>query len=214
VQISIAVVCICGLHNQHIPLVADRDESFIIELSVRNEFKNAYSAVAVSTDQFTLHYLTDCKSRACYMMDITPRQIVAMFRAGYLEEILHSRAIWICASCYACRVRCPSGILVTDMMYALKRIGISRNIYPPGFPAYSLSRSFISNIYKYGRNFEMGLAIKYLLSSAPTKLLSSASFGLAMIRRGRISMKPTTIKKVNEVRAIIDRARQLEAEGA
>jgi heterodisulfide reductase subunit C len=149
-----------------------------------------------------------------YLMDITPRQIVALFRAGYLEEILNSRAIWICASCYACRVRCPQGILVTDMMYALKRIGISRGIYPPGFPAYSLSRSFISNIYKYGRNFEMGLAIKYLLSSAPKKLLSSASFGLAMVRKGRISMKPTTIKKIHEVRAIIDRARQLEAEGA
>ena len=149
-----------------------------------------------------------------YLMDITPRQIVALFRAGYIEEVLHSRAIWICASCYSCRVRCPSGIYVTDMMYALKRIAISRKIYPPKFPVYALSQSFISNIYKYGRNFELGLAIKYLLKAAPGKLLGNASFGLTMIRKGRISVKPTTIKRIREVRAIIDRANQLELEGA
>lgn len=149
-----------------------------------------------------------------YLMDITPRQIVALFRAGYLEEILHSRAIWICASCYACRVRCPTGIYVTDMMYALKRIAISRRIYPPKFPVYALSQAFISNIYKYGRNFEMGLAIKYLLKASPLKLMSNAAFGLTMIRKGRISIRPTTIKRIHEVRAIIDRANQLEAEGA
>ena len=31
-----------------------------------------------------------------YAMDISPRQLVALFRAGFLEEILRSRSIWIC----------------------------------------------------------------------------------------------------------------------
>ncbi len=148
-----------------------------------------------------------------YMMDITPRETVALFRAGHLEEILHSRAIWICASCYSCRVRCPSGILVTDLMYALKRLAMEKKIYPPKFPVYALSKAFISNIYKYGRNYEMGLAIKYFLKAAPQKLFASAGFGLAMVRKGRISVKPTSIKKIKDVRAIIDRAKQLKMEG-
>jgi len=149
-----------------------------------------------------------------YMMDITPRETVALFRAGHLEDILHSRTIWICASCYACRVRCPSGILVTDMMYALKRLAMKTKIYPRKFPVHALAGAFMSNVYKYGRNYEIGLAVKYFLRAAPKKLLSSASFGLAMIRRGRISVRPKSIKKIHEVRAIIDRAYQLQREGA
>lgn len=149
-----------------------------------------------------------------YIMDITPRQIVALFRAGHLEEILNSRTIWICASCYQCRVRCPSGILVTDLMYALKRLAMDMKIYPPKFPVHALSAAFISNVYKYGRNFEMGLGIKYLLRTDPQKFFANMSWGLAMIRRGRLSIRPYTIRKINDIRAIIDKAKQLEIEDA
>jgi quinone-modifying oxidoreductase, subunit QmoC len=143
-------------------------------------------------------------------MDITPRETVAMFRAGMVEEILQSRTIWICASCYSCRVRCPSGVLVTDLLYALKRLAIDRKIFPSNYPVYALSGAFIDNVYKYGRNFELGLGLKYFLSTHPTKLLASAPFGLAMMRRGRMAIRPTKIKRIGEVRAIIDRAKQLE----
>jgi len=95
----------------------------------------------------------------------------------------------------------------------LKRLAMDKKIYPPKFPVHALSQAFISNVYKYGRNFEMGLAVKYFLKAAPQKLLASAGFGLAMVRKGRISIKPTSIKKVKELRAIIDRANQLEMEG-
>jgi heterodisulfide reductase subunit C len=145
-----------------------------------------------------------------YMMDITPREIVALFRAGQIEKILHSRTIWICASCYSCRVRCPQGILVTDLLYALKRLAMEKKIYPAHFPVYALSQAFVKNIYQYGRNFELGLGIRYLLKAAPTKLFSSAGFGLAMMKRGRLGIAPHTIKKIEEVRAIIDRANKIE----
>jgi heterodisulfide reductase subunit C len=145
-----------------------------------------------------------------YMMDNTPRQNVALLRAGRLEDILQSRSIWLCASCYSCTVRCPSEIKVTDMMYALKRLAMDKKIYPDNFPVYALSKAFIDNIYSYGRNYELGLGIKYLLKSSPMKLLGSAGFGMAMMSRGRLGVLPKSIKKVNEVRAIIDRAKQLE----
>jgi heterodisulfide reductase subunit C len=144
-----------------------------------------------------------------YMMDNTPRQNVALVRAGLVEEVLQSRSIWLCASCYSCTVRCPAGIKVTDMMYALKRLAMEKKIYPENFPVYALSNAFTDNIYKYGRNYELGLGIKYLLKASPTKLLSSAGFGLAMMSRGRLGVLPKSIKKVSEVRAIINRAKQL-----
>jgi heterodisulfide reductase subunit C len=144
-----------------------------------------------------------------YMMDTTPRQNVALFRAGRIEDILQSRSIWLCASCYSCTVRCPADIRITDMMYALKRLAMEKKIYPDKFPVYALSAAFIDNVYKYGRNYEMGLGIRYLLKVSPMKLFASAGFGMAMMSRGRLGVLPKTIKKVSEVRAIIDRAKQL-----
>ena len=61
-----------------------------------------------------------------YAMDISPRGVMALFRAGDIESILRSRTIWVCASCYVCTTRCPSGIKITDILYALKRIAIEK----------------------------------------------------------------------------------------
>lgn len=145
-----------------------------------------------------------------YTMDITPRETVALFRAGHLEDILQSRTIWICASCYSCTVRCPVGIRVTDTLYALKRLAMDKKIYPDNFPVHALSKGFIANLYKYGRNFELGLGASYFLKTNPMKALGQAGFGMAMMSHGRLSLRPHTIKKIHEVRAIIDRANQME----
>jgi quinone-modifying oxidoreductase subunit QmoC len=144
-----------------------------------------------------------------FAMDITPRETVALFRAGMLEEILRSRTIWICTSCYSCTVRCPVGIRVTDSLYALKRTAIHHKILPANSPVPTLSTAFISSIRKYGRNYELGLGIKYYLRSSIFKLISSIGFGLKMIRLGRLGLLPNKIKRINEVRAIIDKANQM-----
>jgi quinone-modifying oxidoreductase, subunit QmoC len=144
-----------------------------------------------------------------YAMDITPRQTIALFRAGKIEDILHSRTIWICASCYSCTVRCPVGIKVTDTLYALKRTAMSRKIYPEKFPVHVLSKAFIDYVYKYGRNYEIGLVVRFLLKSNFVKLFTMGGMGLAMMRRGRLGMLPGKIKRINEVQAIIKRANQL-----
>jgi heterodisulfide reductase subunit C len=145
-----------------------------------------------------------------YAMDVTPRAVVALFRAGMIEDILRSRTIWLCASCYSCTVRCPVGIQVTDTLYALKRLAIDRKIYPDKFPVHALSQAFIDNIYKYGRNFELGLGARYFMKANPGKLMQNARLGLAMISKGRMSLRPHRIQHVHEVRAIIDKARTLE----
>jgi heterodisulfide reductase subunit C len=143
-----------------------------------------------------------------HAMDITPRQIVALFRAGYLEDILRSRALWICASCYACTVRCPVGIRVTDNLYALKRVADKMGVFPKKFPVHALSEAFVGNVRQYGRNWELWLGLKYYLSTRPLKLFSPSlqRFALDMFMRKRLAMLPTRIRRVSEVRAIIDKA--------
>jgi heterodisulfide reductase subunit C len=145
-----------------------------------------------------------------YAMDISPRQIIALFRAGHIEEILSSRAIWLCASCYSCTVRCPSGIKITDTLYALKRLAMEKEIYPRRFPVHSLSEAFANNVYRYGRNYELGLGIRYLLSTDIVKLFSNIGYGLMMIKRGRLAIIPKKLKRISQIRAIIEKANQFE----
>ncbi len=47
-------------------------------------------------------------------MDHTPRELIAMARAGMRKEVLSSNSMWLCLSCYLCTVRCPRGIESTD----------------------------------------------------------------------------------------------------
>lgn len=144
-----------------------------------------------------------------HAMDLSPRQVVAMFRAGHMEEILQSRTIWLCASCYSCTVRCPAEIRVTDTMYALKRIAMDKRIYPGRkFPVHVLSRTFVNNIYRYGRNYELGLGIAYFARTRLGQFFGNAGLGWSLIRRGRMGLLPKKLKRVHDIRAIINKANE------
>lgn len=143
-----------------------------------------------------------------YAMDLTPRNVIGLFRAGRMEEVVRSQAIWLCASCYSCTVRCPMQIRVTDTMYAFKRVAMERGLYPKRFAVPALSRTFTNTIQKYGRNFELGLAVHYYLRAKLSKVIAESGIGWALVRRGRLRLFPKRIKRVHEVRAIVNRANQ------
>ncbi|MDZ7368376.1 MAG: 4Fe-4S dicluster domain-containing protein [candidate division KSB1 bacterium] len=141
-----------------------------------------------------------------YAMDFSPRQVVALFRAGAIETLLRSRTIWVCASCYHCTVRCPAEIKITDLLYALKRIAIERKIFPHKFPVYMLSESFVDMVKTYGRNHELGLLRKYFLRTRPGVLLRRMGEGLALWRRKRLSFGAEKIKGIDGLRRMIKKA--------
>jgi heterodisulfide reductase subunit C len=146
-----------------------------------------------------------------YTMDIPPREIIALFRAGDLGSIFNSRTIWICASCYACTVRCPMGIKVTDILYALKRMAIEKDLFPGKLPVYALSKSFVAMTNLFGRGYEVGLLVLYYLKTRqPLKLISMVPFGLRMFRKGRIGLFPKAIKRKKELARILKEAEIME----
>lgn len=145
-----------------------------------------------------------------YAMDISPREVIALFRAGDMETLLHSKAIWVCASCYACQTRCPALIKVTDIIYALKRLAMEKNIYPPNFPVYSLSQSFVKIMNSYGRLHEPRLLVYYFMKTNPFKLFSFMPLGLRMAKRKRISYMPSKIKELKNFQKIIKKAEQFD----
>ena len=141
-----------------------------------------------------------------YAMDISPRQVIAMFRAGAIEELLRSRTIWICASCYHCTLRCPAEIKVTALLYALKRIAIERGIFPRNFPVHTLSEAFTEEVRRRGRNHELGLILRYYLRTRPTELLRRPGQAFRLWRHGRLGTKAESIRGIDGLRRIIARA--------
>ncbi len=59
-------------------------------------------------------------------MDILPNQIIRFAQLGLEEDLLESKAIWACASCMTCNVRCPKGINIAEVIEALRQILLRR----------------------------------------------------------------------------------------
>jgi heterodisulfide reductase subunit C len=143
-------------------------------------------------------------------MDVQPRQLVAYFRAGDLDAVLGSRTLWLCASCYACTVRCPAGIKVTDLIYALKRMALDRRRPGRAHPIRALSEEFVRVVGRYGRNQETELLARYLLRVAPWRLPGLLPLGLRLLRRGRLPWRRHRVRDLAGLRRIIERARWME----
>lgn len=146
-------------------------------------------------------------SGACPMavhMDLTPRRVIALTRAGLERDVLESVTPWLCASCYECQVRCPREIKVTDVMYLLKRRAIERGTYPKRFPVPVLAKAFFGRVESHGRNSESRVLIELALRTNPFSLLKMAPIGLKLMRTGRMVLGQDRIKDPAQLKAILD----------
>lgn len=141
-------------------------------------------------------------------MDYTPRAIFALMNAGERDKVLTSNTMWCCVSCYACTSRCPQSIPITDIMYALKRRAIREN-KATDTDAPALAKTFTNLLDRYGRSFELGLASRYYLFNKPLSMLKMGPLGLSMFTKGRMSLVPTKIRQIDQLQAIIQKAKEL-----
>lgn len=142
-------------------------------------------------------------------MDHTPRMLFAMVRAGFREEALRSNTPWMCVSCYHCVVRCPQDVHIPDVMYTLKSKAIQANLYQDS-TAPDFSQTFVDMVESYGRSYEFGLATRHYLKHYPLRLPSMAPMGFGMLTKKRMELRPRRIKKIDQLKAILDRAKELE----
>ncbi len=151
-------------------------------------------------------------------MDYTPRNIFMMVRNGRRDAVLGSKAITLCTSCYRCKVRCPRGIPVIDVMHGLAHYGIKKGIIPQKGTA-AFGGEFWKMIYRIGRidekilpliyNFKEGLVpgIKSTLEMAP--------MGAQMLLHHRMAILPERkIKGIKAMRKMLDKAEKMGKGGA
>ena len=144
-------------------------------------------------------------------MDHTPRQLFAMVRAGMRTEVLGSNTPWMCVACYYCAVRCPQEVHIPDIMYGLKSIA-AREGRSPASTAPDFSRTFIANIRRFGRSYEMGLVARHYLRHFPLRIPGMTQAGIGMLASGRMELRPHRIRDVNGLRTILARAAKLESD--
>ena len=144
-------------------------------------------------------------------MDHTPRMLFAMIRAGMRKDALMSNTPWICVSCYHCVVRCPQNVHIADVMYTLKSMAIEAGLYQDA-TAPDFSHTFVDMVEEYGRSFEFGLATRHYLKHFPMRLPSMAPMGFGLLTRQRMSIRPKRIKGLTQLKSILKRAKQIEAD--
>jgi len=143
-------------------------------------------------------------------MRYTPRRLIEMIRAGLIREVLAADTFWYCASCYSCAVRCPRGISITNLMYALKSLAMQQaSGRSPAF-----YKGFCSVVRRFGRMSEPMLLAEMGFRANPLPLIGYAPFGLKLMSRGKVGLVPVRIKGTREVQAIWRKAVELEGGGS
>lgn len=107
--------------------MAFKDSRRTINYCFQNEsFKSKISEL--SGEDINLCFQCGACSSGCPLtdeMDFLPSKIVRLVQLGG-EEVLDSKTIWVCSTCFNCEVRCPRGIDVANIMEALRQLKLRK----------------------------------------------------------------------------------------
>ena len=59
-------------------------------------------------------------------MDLLPNQVSRLIQMGLEEEVLNSKTVWLCVSCFMCQSRCPKGVDLPALMESLRFLATKR----------------------------------------------------------------------------------------
>ncbi len=62
--------------------------------------------------------------------EVTPRQLLRLLQLGRREEVLRPEVLYYCSQCYSCKVRCPMGIQLTEVLMEARRLAVREGAGP------------------------------------------------------------------------------------
>lgn len=142
---------------------------------------------------------------AVEFMDHTPRALIGMIRADLKDEVLASNTYWSCASCFYCNVRCPAGIDIAEMMYALKRYSMWKGQSREGLIGPDFSEAFVKMIVNSGRSFEPLLAATYLPKFSASDIIQEGLTATGLVLKGKMPLLPKKIKGLKNFQRMVRR---------
>jgi heterodisulfide reductase subunit C len=136
-------------------------------------------------------------------MDLLPNQVLRHIQYGHQDRVLASKTIWLCASCYACSVRCPNNIDIAKIMDTLRQIAIRHGVKPGEKDIPIFHSVFLEEIKSKGRIHELSLILRF--KSKTREFLKDARLGWKMFRLGKINLFPSTFTGGKEIKEIFNR---------
>jgi len=73
------------------------------------------------------------------MLELKPHEIVALAKAGFIDELVNSGIIWTCATCLKCKERCPQAVAPVDLILALRNLAVEKEAKVPESYLHDLS---------------------------------------------------------------------------
>jgi heterodisulfide reductase subunit C len=144
-----------------------------------------------------------------YAMDYTPRQLWHMVRLGLKDEVLSSRTLWLCSSCYSCTLRCPRDLPLTETIGTLKRLAIEEGIKEHK-QSRSFYRAFMETVRLYGRTNEVEIMVRYFLTTNPLSAVGYVPLALTMLRRGKVSLSMPRVLGPGKLDELFHKVEELE----
>ena len=140
-----------------------------------------------------------------FTYDYPVSRLMRMIQLGLKEEILSSKAIWMCATCEACTTRCPNEIDVARVLDVCR--SMSRREGHAGVRNVRLfADSFLQSVRWHGKSHELGLMGVYKMRSF--RLFDDMSLAAPMLTKGKLPILPHRSKDHKEVAAIFKRFKE------
>ncbi len=86
--------------------------------------------------------------------DYKPHQLIRMMLLGMRSEVLSSKEIWECLTCFQCQERCPQKVRVTDIIFDCKNLASEEGIVPENILALGQSLIEKGQLYEVINDWE------------------------------------------------------------
>jgi Fe-S oxidoreductase len=118
--------------------------------------------------------------------DLHPAQIMRAVQLGLLDDVLHSKFIWLCTGCETCTTRCPQDIDIAAIMDELRMIARENRRVRKDAPFAAILDLNFKSIKRWGRLWEVELIALDLLRR-PKGALDYVTLGPRMMLKGKIN---------------------------
>ncbi|NIQ39803.1 MAG: heterodisulfide reductase subunit C [Proteobacteria bacterium] len=149
---------------------------------------------------------------AAYEMTLKPHEMMRALQLGLEQEVFQSGTIWMCLSCETCNTRCPQDIDIVRVIDGLRELVMSGKVvhFNPHPEIPSMHRFFLKLVERYGRIYEMGLAV--ILNLKMVDPFKDIDMAWPMLTKGKLKLRPHKSGGVKELRRVLSRAREMEKE--
>ncbi len=131
-------------------------------------------------------------------MTLPPHDIMRLTLADDRERLFSDDSLWLCLTCETCSARCPNDVDPARVIDALRELAAAEGAGHAPRNIRAFHESFLEQIRTTGRLSEVGLIMQYKLRSGA--LLQDVAVAPAMLRRGKLPLRPQRIAGVDEVK--------------